>query len=104
MVQSALLVPVAGGVLPAGEEHAVMPWLTRRATRRAAQSAKAELKPVRAAQSAGTVGASRQGKILTPVQPGSAQTVHSAQAEMAQHADLAADLIAAGVTTQLSTR
>ena len=57
--------------------------------------------PVRSAQTARTDGASGPGKGIAPVQLDTAQTVRSAQAEVAQDdADLASDLIASGVTTQ----
>ena len=57
--------------------------------------------PVRAAQSAGTDGARRTGRSLASLQLDLAQTVHSAQAQVAlDDADLASELIAFGVTTQ----
>ena len=71
------------------------------AVKRAAQSAKPQVMPVRSAQSACTDGASRAGKGLASVQLDPAQTVCSVQAEAAHDdADLASDLIASGVTTQ----
>ena len=82
---------------PAGAQNPAMPPLRRRA----AQSAKAELMPTLAAQSAGTNGASRPGRNAASVQLDPAQTVYSTQAEVTQaDADLASDLIASGVTTQ----
>jgi hypothetical protein len=66
-----------------------------------ARNAKQEVPPIRSAQSARTGGAGRPGKCFAPVQLDSAQTLRSAQAEEAQgDADLAAELIASGVTTQ----
>jgi hypothetical protein len=71
------------------------------AVRRAAQNAKPEVTPVRSAQSAHADGASRLDKGLASVQLDPAQTLHSAQAEVAEdNADLASELIASGVTTQ----
>src|SRR4029079_14301634 len=71
------------------------------AVKRAAQSARPQVMPVRSAQDAGTGDASRPGKGLASVQLDTAQTVRSAQAEGAHDdADLASDLIASGVTTQ----
>ncbi len=70
------------------------------AVKRAAQSAKPAVTPVRS-QSAGTDGASRPEKGLASVQPAPVQTLRSAQAEVTQDdADLASGLIASGVTTQ----
>jgi len=71
------------------------------AVKRAAQSAKPQVTPVPSAQSACTDGASRPGKGFASVQLDPAQTVRSAQTEVAHDdADLASELIASGVTTQ----
>lgn len=68
---------------------------------RVAQIAKPQAMPVRFAQSACTGSASRPEKGLAPVQLDPAQTVRSAQHEVAHDdADLASVLIASGVTTQ----
>jgi len=68
---------------------------------RTAQSANPQLMPVRSAQSARANGARRPAKGLASVQLDPAQTLHSAQAEVAEdNADLASELIASGVTTQ----
>jgi hypothetical protein len=73
----------------------------RRLAHSRAQSAKAELKRVRSAQSAGVHGARRVGQDFASVQLGEAQAVESAQSLGAQDdADLASELIASGATTQ----
>jgi hypothetical protein len=83
--------------VPASAQIPAMPPLTKRA----AQSAKAGVIRVLAAQSAGTDGASRQGEGVASAQADPPQTVHSAHAEVTQaDADLASDLIASRVTTQ----
>jgi hypothetical protein len=84
-------------IIPASAQSPTL----QRLTQRAAQSAKAEVMPVRAAQSAGTDGARRTGRSLASLQLDLAQTVHSAQAQVAlDDTDLASELIAFGVTTQ----
>jgi hypothetical protein len=71
------------------------------AVKRAAQSAKPQVMPVRSARSAFTDGASRPGKGLASIQVDLAQAVRSAQTEAAQaDADIASELKASGVTTQ----
>jgi hypothetical protein len=71
------------------------------AANRVAQRANPQVMSMRSAQDAGTGGASRPRNGLASVQPVRAQSVYSAQAEVAQDdADLAAELIASGVTTQ----
>jgi hypothetical protein len=69
--------------------------------RRPAQNAKQAVMPVLSSQSACAVGAGRPGHGLASAHLDAAQTVRSAQAEVAQDdADVASDLIASGITTQ----
>ena len=71
------------------------------AVNRVAQSAKPAITPVRSAQIPCKDSASRAGKGLASVQLDPAQTVRSAQAEVAHDdADLASELNASGATTQ----
>ena len=71
------------------------------AVKRAAQSAKPAITPVRSAQIPFKDSASRAGTALASVQLDPAQTLRSAPAEVAHDdADFASDLIASGVTAQ----
>jgi hypothetical protein len=68
---------------------------------RAAHGSNPQVMPVRSGQSASSNSADRPEKGFAPAQLDPAQTLRSPQAEMAQgDADLAAALIASGVTTQ----
>jgi Protein of unknown function (DUF2637) len=99
---STLMLVALGDKPPRRARSTTMPASARTPVmNRAAHGSNPQVMPVRSGQSASSNSADRPEKGFAPAQLDPAQTLRSPQAEMAQgDADLAAALIASGVTTQ----